>query len=73
MKYFQAASMPHWCGKMPTIITVVRVASSIRHPHESDVVRQQREIHGKHQQLVHGVIEAQIPPVSRRVCNSCAM
>ena len=31
-----------------------------RHPHESDVVGDQREIHREHQELVHGVIKAQI-------------
>jgi hypothetical protein len=29
-----------------------------RHPHQPDVVRQERQIHAEHQHLVHGVVEA---------------
>ncbi len=31
-----------------------------RHPHQADVVGDQRQVHAEHQQLVHRVIEAQI-------------
>ena len=31
-----------------------------RHPHQADVVGQERQVHGEHQRLVHRVIEAQI-------------
>ena len=31
-----------------------------RHPHQADIVRDQREVHREHQDLIHGVIEAQI-------------
>ena len=31
-----------------------------RHPHQADVVGQQRQVHGEHQRLIHRVIEAQI-------------
>ena len=30
------------------------------HPHQADVVGEQPEVHGEHQHLVHGVVEAQI-------------
>jgi hypothetical protein len=31
-----------------------------RHPHQADVVGDQRQVHAEHQHLVHGVIEAQV-------------
>src|SRR5205807_1991956 len=31
-----------------------------RHPHEPDVVGDEREVHGEHQELIHRVIEAQV-------------
>ena len=31
-----------------------------RDPHQSDVVGHQREVHGEHQHLVHGVVEAYV-------------
>ena len=31
-----------------------------RHPHQADIVGDQRQVHGEHQHLIHGVIEAQI-------------
>jgi hypothetical protein len=31
-----------------------------RHPHDADVVGEQRQVHGQHQYLVHGVIKTQI-------------
>ena len=30
-----------------------------RHPHHADIVGDEREVHGEHQHLIHGVIEAQ--------------
>ena len=30
-----------------------------RHPHQADIVGDQREVHGDEQHLIHGVIEAQ--------------
>jgi hypothetical protein len=32
-----------------------------RHPHQPDIVGDQREVHGEHQHLVHGMIEAHEP------------
>ena len=32
-----------------------------RHPHDADIVGDEREIHREHQQLIHGVVEAQEP------------
>ena len=43
-----------------------------RHPHQADIVGEQREIHGEHQHLIHRVIEAQEGGVSRPVSSSCA-
>ena len=45
---------------MPTISTVVSVASSIATHISADIVGDQRQVHGEHQHLVHGVIEAQM-------------
>jgi len=44
---------------MPTIITVDSVATSTPTQHQSDIVGDQRHVHGAHQGLVHGVIETQ--------------
>ena len=30
-----------------------------RHPHHADIVGHERQVHGEHQHLVHGVVEAQ--------------
>ena len=38
-----------------------------RHPHQADIVGDQREVHGEHQHLIHGVIEAQKVGVSRPI------
>ena len=39
---------------------MVRVASLDRHPHQADVVGDQREVHREQQHLVHGVVEAEV-------------
>ena len=44
-----------------------------RDPHQADVVRDQREVHGEQQDLVHRVIEAQNGGVSRPISSSWAM
>ena len=44
-----------------------------RHPHQADIVGDEREVHGEHQDLIHGVIETQKGGVSRPVSSSWAM
>ena len=45
---------------MPTITTVRQRGEFDRHPHQADVVGDQRQVHAEQHELVHRVVEAQI-------------